>query len=205
VSNRIITLIRHGKVDGPTALYGHTDIPSSVDGIRELQNNIGHIHSKNPISHIVSSPLIRCAVPAREFSHTNHLPLHIADGLKEMHFGHWDGIPFEQFSDEYWQSLNRFWDTPASAHAPDGESLKEFAERVIHSWKNLEEKSAQHQLVICHGGVIRIIIAHLLNLDWTNASLFRQLHIDYASHTQIEIAIHQNALPIVKYIGQNNF
>lgn len=206
MSNRIITLIRHGKVDGPAALYGHTDIACSDEGVRELQHNIHQLHQRNPVTHIVCSPLVRCAKPAQEFSLAQQLPLQIIDELKEMHFGGWDGIPFDQFGDEHWLTLNQFWETPATAHAPDGETLQLFAERIIRSWKQIRENSsAAHQLVICHGGVIRIIIAHLLNLDWRNASLFRQLNIDYASHTRIEIAPHHNALPIVKYIGLNHF
>lgn len=206
MNSRLITLIRHGKVDGPAALYGHTDIACSAEGLRELHNNIQQLHQLHPVSHIVCSPLMRCANPAREFSQAQQLPLQIIDDLQEMHFGCWDGIPFDQFGDEHWLTLHQFWETPATAHAPDGETLQLFAERVIHSWQQVADNSAAaHQLVICHGGVIRIIIAHLLNLDWRNASLFRQLTIDYASHTRIEIATHQNALPIVKYIGLNRF
>lgn len=206
MSKRTITLIRHGKVDGPAALYGHTDIPSTADGLQELHNNILQLHQRNPISHIVCSPLIRCAQPAREFSLAQQLPLQIVDELKEMHFGHWDGIPFDQFGAEHWLTLNQFWETPATAHAPNGETLQLFAERVVRSWEYIQGNiTAQHQLVICHGGVIRIIIAHLLNLDWRNARLFRQLTINYASHTQIEIANHQNALPMVNHIGLNGF
>lgn len=205
MSGRVITLIRHGKVDGPAALYGHTNIASSAEGLRELHTNIQQLHQLNPISHIVCSPLIRCAMPAQEFSSANNLPLQIIDELKEMHFGCWDGIPFDQFGDEHWLTLNQFWETPATAHAPDGETLQHFAERVIGSWKKIHTNiTAEHQLVICHGGVIRIIIAHLLNLDWRNARLFRQLNIDYASHTRIEIATQQNALPVIKYIGLNH-
>lgn len=202
MNKRIITLIRHGKVDGPAALYGHTDITSSIEGLREVQQNIETLHRLNTISHIVCSPLLRCTQPAQTFSLTQQLPVQIIHELKEMNFGRWDGIPFEQFTDEHWQSLNQFWETPAIAHVPGGETLQLFAERIIRSWKIIESNiAAQHQLVICHGGVIRIIIAHLLNLDWRNPGLFRQLHIDYASHTGIEIANHSNAVPIITCIG----
>lgn len=205
MGKRIITLIRHGAVDGPAALYGHTDIACSEKGLNELNHNIHTLHQSNPISHIVSSPLVRCAQPAQTFSITQQLPLQIIDELKEMNFGHWDGIPFAQFTEEHWQPLNQFWQTPATAHAPDGETLQEFAERVICSWELIQNNAhTAHQLVICHGGVIRIIIAHLLHLDWRNASLFRQLAIDYASQTRIEIADHPDALPMISYIGKKS-
>lgn len=202
MSNRIITLLRHGSVDGPAALYGQTDIGLNADGQRAAQHAIRHLHQLAPITHVVSSPLMRCLSSAREFSQLSQLPLRIIDGLKEMHFGSWDGVAFDEFTDAQWQLLNKFWETPASAHAPQGESLKDFAARVINAWQDIEAStSAAHQLVLCHGGVIRIIIAHLLKLDWCNASLFRQLTIDYASNTRIEI-VNSDALPIIKHIGE---
>ena len=206
MSKRSISLIRHGTVDGPAALYGHTDIALSSAGSAELLAAINRLHQQQPITRIVSSPLLRCAAPAREIARIYQLPLCIIDDLKEMHFGEWDGIPFDQFDEHRWQALNQFWETPASAHSPAGESLQQFAERIIACWKSVVGNTdAEHQLVICHGGVIRILIAHLLQLDWRNANLFRQLSIDYASCTRVEIANHPAALPIVKYIGATTF
>ena len=206
MTDRIITLMRHGKVDGPAALYGHTDIALSSLGAMELQQSIAQVHRRNPVSQVISSPLIRCAIAAQEFAQQQQLPVQIIDDLKEMHFGAWDGIAFEQLDAQQWQQLNQFWETPAQAQAPGGESLQEFAARIINCWTKIADNtSAQHQLVLCHGGVIRILIAQLLGLDWHNPSLFRQLSIDYASHTRIEIAAHPAALPVIKYIGASHF
>ncbi len=202
MSNRIITLIRHGKVDGPAALYGHTDIASCDSGKIELLGNIRAIHLANPITNIISSPLIRCAHPAKDFARLHNLPLQVIEHLKEMNFGQWDGIPFDHFTNANWQSLNQFWETPGAVHAPGGETLLVFAKRIIQCWEKIViDSTAMHQLVICHGGVIRIIIAHLLHLNWDNPRLFRQLAIDYASHTRIEISDHPTASPIITYIG----
>lgn len=200
--SRFITLVRHGKVAGPSALYGNTDIVMSEEGSKDLQRGIELLHRGTPVTHVISSPLLRCVHPAQEFSQRYNLPLRVLDKLKEMYFGCWDGVPFSEFDNNQWIELTKFWDTPGDAHAPDGEALKDFAHRIISCWKDIANNtSAQHQLIICHGGVIRIIIAQLLNLDWQNPSLFRQLTIDYASHTRIEIGMHDDALPVIKYIG----
>lgn len=200
---RMITLMRHGWVDGPAALYGHTDISLSSDGENLLRTAINRVHERHPINRIVCSPLVRCAQLANEFATALDVPLEVMSDLKEIHFGEWDGIPFDNFSEEQWRSLASFWEAPINARPPQGESLQIFATRVIHSWQHIQnEHSAPHQLVLCHGGVIRIIIAHLLNLDWANPALFRQLTIDYASHTLIEIPDHPDALPVIRHIGE---
>lgn len=200
---RFITLLRHGSVDGPAALYGHTDVHLSHEGEKQLRNAIPKIHARNPITRIISSPLIRCATLANEFSEFLAVPLEISDDIKEMNFGEWDGISFNDFSEEQWGALATFWETPEKAQPPQGESLQLFAARVIHSWREIQNNhSAQHQLVVCHSGVIRIIIAHLLKLDWENPALFRQLSIDYGSNTLIEIPDHAEALPVIRHIGE---
>lgn len=202
MSNKIlITLLRHGKVAGAPALYGHTDIELSDQGHSDLWATINQIHNIDPIQRITSSPLIRCARVSTEFSAQHKIPLRIEPQLQEMHFGDWDGVPFETMNGE-WKALEVFWHTPSSIQPPQGESLDIFAHRVIQAWQNLLSLHQEgHHLVLCHGGVIRIIIAHILHIDWRKASLFKQLTIDYASHTRIEITDHQDAFPVIKWIG----
>lgn len=200
MSERLITLMRHGQVDGPAALYGHSDIALSSQGYANAMARLAQLHSEAPLSEIISSPLQRCLQPAQQFAAQQRLPLHIEPALKEMHFGHWEATPFSDISD--WPALENFWQQPAVHHSPVGESLEAFASRVISAWQQfLATPATGHQLLLCHGGVIRILIAHLLQLDWRNAALFRQLNIDYTSHTRIRLASHPQAQPHILWIG----
>lgn len=200
-SATLITLVRHGKVAGPAALYGKTDIPLSTAGHSDLTRALNNLHTQNPITQLISSPKIRCLQVAQEFSTQQHIPLQTEDNLQEMNFGVWDGIPFDELGDE-WKNIEAFWHSPDSMQPPQGESLTEFAARVIASWNLLiRDNTPGHKVIICHGGVIRILIAHILHLDWRNAALFKQLQIDYASCTRIEIGNYENALPVVRWIG----
>ncbi|MES2822872.1 MAG: histidine phosphatase family protein [Pseudomonadota bacterium] len=201
MKNKTFTLLRHGKVNGEAALYGHTDIELSEQDRSHLGNAIAKIHAELVVDNITASPLLRCAIAAQEFSVKYQIPLQLDPQLKEMHFGVWDGIPFAEMGDQ-WQQLETFWESPFLTHPPAGETLAAFAERVIDAWENLvKSNSGQHALIICHGGVIRIILAHILQIDWRNASLFKQLHIDFASNSRIEIGNFEGALPVVKWIG----
>lgn len=201
MSSTIITLVRHGKVAGPAALYGKTDIPLSAAGHSDLTRTLNHLHAQNPINQIISSPKIRCLQVAQEFSTQHNIPLHTEDNLQEMDFGIWDGIPFDELGDE-WKNIEAFWHSPHSMQPPEGESLTDFAARVISNWEQLiSVTTPRHHAIICHGGVIRILIAHILQLDWCNPALFKQLQIDYASCTRIEIGGYEGAVPVVKWIG----
>ncbi len=200
MSTRLITLIRHGKVDGPAGLYGRTDIALSNTGRNDLQQALNNVHQQTSITQVISSPLQRCASIAHIFSTQYGLPLFIKTDLQEMDFGRWDGVAFDALGDE-WNNLMRFWESPSTAHAPEGERLQDFSRRVINAWQQLIcSTDAAHQAIICHGGVIRIIIAHILKLDIANPGLFQQLHIDYASNTRIEITS-DSITPVIKWIA----
>jgi alpha-ribazole phosphatase len=201
MTSTIITLVRHGKVAGPAALYGRTDIPLSTAGYNDLQRTLSSLHAQTPISHLISSPRLRCLQVAQEFSTQYTIPLRTEDKLQEMDFGIWDGVPFDELGDE-WKNIEAFWESPHSMQPPEGGSLTDFAERVISGWESLiSNAKSGHEVIICHGGVIRILIAHILQLDWRNPALFKQLQIDYASCTRIEIGDYEKALPVIKWIA----
>jgi alpha-ribazole phosphatase len=201
MTSTIITLIRHGKVAGPAALYGRTDTPLSTAGHSDLTRTLNNLHAQKPINHLISSPRLRCSQVAQEFSAQHKIPLHTEDNLQEMDFGIWDGIPFDELGDE-WKNIEAFWESPHSMQPPEGESLTDFAARVIASGESLiNNNKPGHHAIICHGGVIRILIAHILKLDWRNPALFKQLQIDYASCTRVEIGGYDGAVPVVRWIG----
>jgi alpha-ribazole phosphatase len=201
MTSTIITLVRHGKVEGPAAVYGRTDIALSAAGHSDLTRTLNSLHAQNSIHQIISSPRIRCLQVAQEFSAQHKIPLRTEDNLQEMDFGIWDGVPFDELGDE-WKNIEAFWESPHSMQPPEGESLTDFAARVITSWGSLiSDIKPGHKVVICHGGAIRILIAHILQLDWRNPALFKQLQIDYASCTRVEIGGYEKAVPVIRWIG----
>lgn len=117
-----------------------------------------------------------------------------------------------------WSRLEAFFQTPAENTLPEAETLADFHQRVIAAWQRLIEQqvadvksqkgtflinselggSAQQSsiaipktrrvLVVAHGGVIRMILAHILQLDWQQASWHQQLHIGHGSLSRICIS-----------------
>jgi alpha-ribazole phosphatase/probable phosphoglycerate mutase len=110
--------------------------------------------------------------------------------------------------DLQWPLLERFFQNPAKAHLPEAERLACFYNRVTLAWQCLIEQqftiaSEQNSdggiskdkqainrrvLIIAHGGIIRMIIAHILQLDWQKSSWHQQLKIENASLTRINLS-----------------
>lgn len=200
MSCRRFSFVRHGKVNGPAALYGKTDIALSEIGLETLLQSLQQLAQQQPIDAIVTSPLTRCAQAAAVFAKRQQLPFTIMNEWQECDFGDWDGVNFNVLENQ-WPQLEKFWQAPLDFTPPKGENLQEFSLRINKAWERLlAHTTAKHTLIVCHGGSIRMMLASLLNIPLSGA-LFQQLHIDYCSHTCIELSDHPAAKPIIRWIG----
>jgi alpha-ribazole phosphatase len=191
-------LLRHGKVDGVPALYGRTDVPLSRSGWEQMQRQT---HRLEQLDNVISSPLRRCKDFAKEIASDHGLKLQIESDIQECDFGEWDGIEFDDYSQQ-WPLMTSFWQEPNQNTPPQGESLETFHNRVVTSWQSLcERHSGKSNLLVCHGGVIRQILAHILPTDWRSGDWYSQLQIGHASLTRIIIPAYPEAKPSVAFIG----
>jgi alpha-ribazole phosphatase len=194
--------LRHGQVDGPSALYGKTDVSISDQGLHAMQTQM---QKTSKVDVIISSPRLRCLHFAKVFAEFLSVPLVIEDDLQECDFGLYDGIPFDELS-EQWLELNAFWQEPMHNTLPNAESLERFHQRVIHCWQRLTTKhQGQNCLVVSHGGVIRQILADVLSANWQQGDWYAKLQIGYASLTRISIADYEQAVPVVNFIAKPPF
>ncbi|MFT6926908.1 MAG: alpha-ribazole phosphatase [Psychromonas sp.] len=179
-----ITLLRHPKVLGEAALYGRTNIACCPRSFAQAFSALGKMAEQFDL--IVTSPLQRCALLAEKFSEQSGLPLLVEHDFQEINFGIFDGIPFTALHKE-WPILEQFWATPHSVTFDQAEKLAHFNRRVVAAWASLLTSSADKRiLVICHGGVIRQIIADCLGLSWQQPKLYRSLQVANNSMTKID-------------------
>jgi len=198
--NATIDLMRHGAVIGDTGLYGRTDIALSEQGWLQMQQsvNIDLQYQK-----VVSSPLQRCLRFAEAYSSKDNLNLTTEPLLQEMNFGLWDGYSFDQLQ-HCWADLEKFWQNPLKVTPPEGEALSEFHQRTMQAWDELLQLCRGSQaLIVTHAGVIRMILAQLLHVDWTSAEYYQRMRIDYGSITRIQVLYTENNIyPQIRFIGR---
>ena len=193
-----IYLLRHGKVEGKAALNGLSDVLVNP----ELQEQICEALAKQDITFdcVVTSPLRRCSDLANLYAERMSVPLSVAPGFQEMNFGEVDGVPFDELEDK-WAMLETFWKDPANHQLTGAESLQGFHDRVTQAWSQLLNDPSDNILLVTHGGVIRILLAHCLDIDWKNPSLYSKLSIENASITHIQITQFAQSFISVKSIG----
>lgn len=112
----------------------------------------------------------------------------------------------------HWSQLEAFFQAPGEIVLPAAEALSDFHHRVTLAWQKLitqqvnivaKQKQAlqlvqgqaekysptpRRILVIAHGGVIRMILAHILQVNWQQASWHQKLQIGHGSLSRVLIS-----------------
>lgn len=148
-----VVLFRHPEIQVEKGIcYGESDIQLCPEW--ELQiKSWGPIAKKASLSGLYSSPLQRCALPAKWLA--QKLGIHsVTDSrLKEMNFGQWEGKAWDNISRS---SIEAWASNPWGFSPPDGENAREVYERVLSFWREILIKQ-QAVGIITHGGVLRFL------------------------------------------------
>lgn len=201
----IIYLLRHGELEQKGILCGHTDILLSKTGWQQLEEKTKKLKG---INLCFSSPLLRCQNFSQQWTNPHHIPLTIDSRLKEMNFGDWDGKSYDflwsqtknkpenienTVSANTCTNIGEFWKNPWIRPIPNGEAMEGFCQRVDNFWQELLiQTKNKNSLVISHGGVIKHILARVLNMPIPGNIHFNTFTIPYASLIKINVFYDDN-------------
>ena len=169
-----IDVMRHGEPEGicpegGTILRGRTDHALTDKGwLQAYQRAEQLLNDGNEWDVIISSPLIRCAhfakalITEKLMSHPDCL---IDARWREIDYGDWDGLSTAKIWQDSPELMEKMWQDPMGFCAPEGEAVTDFSLRIEQAWSDL---LMQHQgkriLLVCHGGVMRLLLKQLLLL-----------------------------------------
>jgi alpha-ribazole phosphatase len=177
-----VDLLRHGACEGGEIYRGRTDVPLSAVGRQQMAAAIG---AASAWQRVLTSPLQRCRAFAELCAERFTLPLQVIPQLQEISFGDWEGRLQQDVWNEDPVLVSQYYDNPEVVTPPGGERVVDAALRIVTAWEALVQQYAgEHLLLVCHGGVIRLLLAHLLAAPL--AASWR-LHIPYASMSRVRI------------------
>lgn len=167
----IIYLVRHGQ-DDDTCRGGWSNHALTSEGVTQSENlAIELYNNKNEynITKIYSSDLNRAAQTAKILADKINVPVNFTSEFREVNNGDLAGLKNEiadkQYPGLYWRKLE--WEE----HYPNGESPKEFYERIKSAWNELinsEKNNKGNIMLVTHGGVINIIKTIVSNQEYSN-------------------------------------
>src|SRR5690606_18567441 len=165
-----IDLLRHGACEGGEIFRGATDSAITPEGWQQMAAALAP-HSG--WQRVVSSPLQRCARFAEQFAIDQHLPFSLEPGLRELHFGIWEGREINAVWREDSATLEHYYRFPGAVTPAGGESASVARDRLASAWSSLLSRHrGEHLLLILHGGAMRLLLCHLLGAPLTSSQHF---------------------------------
>lgn len=162
-----IDLMRHGEPMGGRKYRGQTDDPLSDKGWAQMWKAVGDYAGWQ---RIITSPLSRCQAFADALAEQRGIPVSVEGRFKEVVFGAWEGHTAAQLTAHHPDLLFDFKCDPVTNRPEGAERLEDFQSRVMAGWHALlVAHSGEHVLVVCHAGVIRMLMSGMLGMPVQNA------------------------------------
>ena len=193
-----LLLIRHGEVEAryQKKFGGWIDMNLSPNGQRQGKILADYLRSKT-IDAIYASPMLRVQ---QTLAPTLKIKRHkqvIFAGLREIDFGDWTGLGWREVEERFKFPSHEWLDQIQHHGVPSGENAKIFRQRVEPCLREIVAKHrGQNVAVFCHGGVIRMMLAILLQLPLPKTN---QFDIEYASITQIALHPHMAEVELLNF------
>jgi alpha-ribazole phosphatase/probable phosphoglycerate mutase len=188
-SHRIF-LIRHGETDwNKTARYqGVSDVPLNDEGLEQARR-LGVRLSRVEPDRVLASPLSRAARTAEiimELSASDTV-IETRAELKEISFGLWEGLTFSEIREIDGETYEKWRLAPFSCAPEGGDDYNDIFERskLFASCLTGEGSPGQNTFVVAHGGVLRAILAALL--EFSDMDLLWKARFDNCSITIIDM------------------
>ncbi|MFE3327353.1 bifunctional RNase H/acid phosphatase [Streptomyces sp. NPDC059176] len=188
-------LLRHGETPlTPEKRFsgsGGTDPELSDAGLRQAEATATALAARGRIQAIVASPMRRCLQTAGAVAARLGLDVRVDDGLREAHFGAWEGLTFGEVRERYPDDLDAWLASPKAAPTGGGESFATVARRVSAARDRLtEEYRGRTVLLVTHVTPIKQLVR--LALGAPPEALFR-MELDAASLSAVSYYADGNA------------
>ena len=157
----MIYLFRHFETQFSSSIcYGQYDVPLKSNYYFQhfvLRKKIQELR----IHSIYTSPLKRCLKTVKILSLKK--PFIVSNGLKEISFGNWEGIPWNDIPGNQIED----WSNDLLHYTPgNGENYSAFRRRIQNTFSQFQKVNRHKDiLLICHAGVIRCLLSIYYNIS----------------------------------------
>jgi alpha-ribazole phosphatase/probable phosphoglycerate mutase len=158
-------LIRHARTEMAGRFCGATDPPLSAEGIAQLPPLVQKLQGI-VLQHIFSSDLLRARQTAEALAANAQRPICLLPELREMHFGRWEGLTWQEIEAQYPGYAQRWLHSFPQLTVPGGEEFEQFRSRVQKAMETILDRLGDScAAVVTHAGVIRANLLQPLGVD----------------------------------------
>lgn len=193
-----LLLIRHAEVETryQKVFGGRIDMEISARGHAQAQALADFLRHK-PLDAIYASPMKRVQQTLAPFLDNGAPKPIVLPELREVDFGDWTGHGWDAVREKFGMSAFEWLDHLERGTILNAEPIAAFRARIELCLRATSEgHSGQTVGVFCHGGVIRMMLAILLELPLPRMSAF---DFEYASVSEIELKPHRMEIQLLNF------
>ena len=160
-----LLFIRHAETDLAGRFCGHSNPPVNEHGQCQIEELLQLLEGES-IDAVYSSDLLRSLTTADAIAKKFGLAPVTIPGLREIDFGEWEGLSWEEIESRDRNYASKWSKAYPALPAPGGELFEAFQSRVLTEVKHILATPKQKcAAVVTHGGVMRIVLRALCDLD----------------------------------------
>ncbi len=161
-----LILVRHAETDWnkDKRFQGQEDPTLNETGCKQADKLAKYLADWD-IDIIYTSDLKRAFTTAEAINRYHDIQVIRENGLREIDFGKWEGLTYQEISSEYPEIVKKWNQDPASVNPPGGENLNDFRDRVGSAFTDIiNNNENQTILTVSHGGTIKAYLTYLLDM-----------------------------------------
>ncbi len=140
---------------------------------------------ESPLDAVYASPMQRVRQTAAPLLKARQLQALELEDLREVDFGDWTGFRWHEIQEKFGIQAFDWLETLENGGIPNGESATTLRNRVRPCLQRVVDENPHRSVaVVCHGGIIRVMLALLLEVPLSHMAHF---NIDYGSVTMLEL------------------
>lgn len=192
-----VDILRHGKPKGGNIFRGTTDVDLSELGWSQMSESV---IEPSLYQRVLTSPMSRCREFAQKLADEQKIDIEQVIDLREVSFGDWDGLTFKEVEQSCPELFKQYWSDPVENPPPNAEPMMDFCHRVKSAfWQQVNQYPGEHLLMVVHGGVIRAILADILQ---SAPIALMRYEVPYASVSRFKI-YHENGMSYPQLVFHN--
>ena len=155
-----LLLVRHAETDMAGRFCGHSDPELNERGCQQLAGLMTML-SEHAIRRVYTSDLRRAQQTAEAIAKHFGAGLLVRPGLREIHFGLWEGLSWNEIEVRDPTLAKRWIETYPNSTAPAGEPSQQFASRVRREIAFLLAEAMKSPIVVVtHASFIRVVLTN---------------------------------------------
>lgn len=195
-----VIMVRHGQTTWNVEhkYQGHSDIILSEEGIRQAELAAKRL-ADEPIQAVYASDLSRAFKTAEIIAEGHRLPVSSLAELREINFGKWEGLTYEQIYASWPELIKALYENPDESRIPGGETFRALKERAFHCLEALLDRHSNETiLLVSHGGTIRTLLCAILNIHLNHIWKIKQ------DNTAVNVIEFEGNYPVIALLNDTH-